>query len=89
MLEVWPHLDDNEVTSALLLLEGTVDFRNEVEVFKTEDCLDVQVADLTGVEDGIIEVEDDHGLVVAEQAFDVHLFVLSKGTTSHQDAAGL
>lgn len=55
--EIGTHLDHNQVSFTFILqLEGAIYFGYEIEIFERKDCLYIELTDLAGVQDGVIEV---------------------------------
>lgn len=70
-------------------MKGKLDLGNEIEILQRQHVLEAEVANLVGVEDGVVEVEDDHGLVTVEHVLDEAVLVLLEGTARHQHVAAV
>lgn len=86
--EVGPHLYHYQVLPALLA-RTAVHLRNQVELLEGQHGGQVELADLVGVEDGVVEVQDYHRLLLGQHLLDETLLVLLQGTAGDQQVASL
>lgn len=88
MAKVGPHFDHNQVLSALIA-RPAVHLRNQVEILEGEDCGKIELTDLIGVQNGVVEIEDDHGLLLPQHLLDKSFLMLLEGAASHKQIASL
>ena len=88
VLEVGPHLHHDQILAVGQSLKRTVDLGDYVVFRQLLDSGCSHIADLVRVQDGVVEVENDHRLLLVEQLLDVLLLLLAEQLAADEHVLG-